>query len=74
MPPHLRILVALALTVAAARSATAFQFPVVDQTLSNGLRVIVHEDHSAPAVSSYIFFRAGSRNEKYGQTGIAHLF
>ena len=74
MPPHLRILVALTLTVMTARLAGAFQFPVVDQTLPNGLRVIVHEDHSAPAISSYVFFRAGSRNEHYGQTGIAHLF
>jgi predicted Zn-dependent peptidase len=74
VPPHLRIFVALTLTLATARLTSAFQFPVVDRTLPNGLRVIVHEDHSAPAVSSYIFFRAGSRNEKYGQTGIAHLF
>jgi predicted Zn-dependent peptidase len=28
----------------------------------------------APVVSSYVFFRSGSRNEHYGQTGIAHLF
>ena len=34
----------------------------------------MHPDHSAPVVSSYIFFRSGSRNEQYGQTGIAHLF
>jgi predicted Zn-dependent peptidase len=36
--------------------------------------VLVHPDHSAPVVSSYIFFRTGSRNEEYGTTGIAHLF
>jgi zinc protease len=74
VPRLLRILLALLLAVAGARQASAFEFPVVDQTLANGLRVIVHEDHSAPAVSSYVFFRTGSRNEHCGQTGIAHLF
>jgi predicted Zn-dependent peptidase len=69
-----RLLLLLLLSVAAARPAAAFEFPVVDQTLPNGLRVIIHEDHSAPVVSSYVFFRTGSRNEHYGQTGIAHLF
>jgi predicted Zn-dependent peptidase len=47
---------------------------VVAETLANGLRVLVHEDHSAPVVSSYIFYRSGSRNETRGETGIAHLF
>jgi len=63
----------LALT-ALAPTAHAVTLPVVTKDLPNGLRVLVHEDHSAPVVSSYIFFRAGSRNEKRGQTGIAHLF
>jgi predicted Zn-dependent peptidase len=50
------------------------ELPVVERTLGNGLRVLLHEDHSAPVISSYIFFRSGSRNEIRGQTGIAHLF
>ena len=54
--------------------AHALSLPVVTRTLSNGLLVLVHEDHSAPVVSSYVFYRSGSRNEHYGQTGIAHLF
>ncbi len=56
------------------RGVLAIELPVVAETLPNGLRVLLHEDHSAPVVSSYIFYRSGSRNEHYGQTGIAHLF
>jgi predicted Zn-dependent peptidase len=52
----------------------AIELSVVERTLPNGLRVLLHEDHSAPVISSYIFFRSGSRNEQRGQTGIAHLF
>jgi predicted Zn-dependent peptidase len=58
----------------ASRGAVALELPVETHTLRNGLRVLVHPDHSAPVVSSYIFFRVGSRNERCGQTGIAHLF
>jgi predicted Zn-dependent peptidase len=57
-----------------AAPASAFTLPVESTTLGNGLRVLVHPDHSAPVVSSYIFFHTGSRNEHDGATGIAHLF
>jgi predicted Zn-dependent peptidase len=49
-------------------------FPVSEHTLANGLRVRLHEDHSVPTVTYYTFFRVGSRNERPGITGIAHLF
>jgi zinc protease len=72
VPRSLLLLVAaLAL---AARAALAVELPVAEETLPNGMRVLLHEDHSAPVISSYIFFRSGSRNERLGQTGIAHLF
>jgi len=54
--------------------AAAVTIPVTDYTLPNGLKLLVHPDHSAPVISSYVFFRAGSRNEHCGATGIAHLF
>src|SRR5215510_7098299 len=69
-----RFLAGLVALVLAAFPARALELPVVAETLANGLRVLVHEDHSAPVVSSYIFYRSGSRNETRGQTGIAHLF
>lgn len=42
--------------------------------LDNGLRLIVHEDHKAPIVAVNIWYHVGSKNEKQGKTGFAHLF
>lgn len=42
--------------------------------LTNGLRVIVHEDHKAPIVAVNVWYHVGSKNEKAGKTGFAHLF
>ena len=43
-------------------------------TLSNGLDVILHQDHSIPMVSVNVWYHVGSKNEKPGRTGFAHLF
>lgn len=43
-------------------------------TLDNGLQVIVHEDHAVPIVSVNVWYKVGSRDEKPGRTGFAHLF
>jgi len=43
-------------------------------TLSNGMKVIVQEDHGIPNVAMYFFYRIGSRNERPGTTGISHFF
>jgi zinc protease len=42
--------------------------------LANGLRVLLCEDHSAPVVAYHTWYRVGSRHEKVGKTGLAHLF
>jgi zinc protease len=42
--------------------------------LGNGLRILVLEDHAAPVVCLQTWFGVGSRHEKLGKTGIAHLF
>jgi len=42
--------------------------------LDNGLTLIVHEDHKAPIVAVNIWYHVGSKNEKKGKTGFAHLF
>jgi zinc protease len=42
--------------------------------LKNGLRVIMVEDHSAPVIAISITYNVGSRNERQGRTGFAHLF
>ena len=43
-------------------------------TLSNGLDVILHEDHSIPLASVNVWYHVGSKNEVPGRTGFAHLF
>jgi predicted Zn-dependent peptidase len=45
-----------------------------DSHLANGLRVILVEDHSAPVIALHITYDVGSRNERLGRTGFAHLF
>ncbi len=42
--------------------------------LENGMTLIVHEDHKAPIVAVNIWYHVGSKNEKPGRTGFAHLF
>jgi predicted Zn-dependent peptidase len=42
--------------------------------LANGLRVITVEDHNAPVIAVNVTYNVGSRNEKPGRTGFAHLF
>ena len=42
--------------------------------LSNGLTLIVHEDHKAPIVAVNVWYHVGSKNERPGKTGFAHLF
>ncbi len=43
-------------------------------TLENGLRVITHEDHSAPVINLQVWYHVGSKDERQGRTGFAHLF
>ena len=43
-------------------------------TLSNGLDVILHEDHSIPLAAVNVWYHVGSKNEVPGRTGFAHLF
>lgn len=45
---------------------------VTRHQLSNGLTVLLKEQHSAPVVSWWVLYRVGSRNERTGQTGISH--
>src|SRR3954471_8244293 len=63
--------VVVALGVAAAPLGK-IQF--TDTKLKNGLRVIVSEDHAAPVFSIVVNYNVGSRDERKGRTGFAHLF
>jgi len=42
--------------------------------LSNGLKVLLHEDHSAPVINLQVWYHVGSKDERPGRTGFAHLF
>ena len=58
----------------AAKSTRSFDIAFKEFRLSNGLRVILAEDHSAPTYSICVTYNVGSRNERPGRTGFAHLF
>jgi len=48
--------------------------PIEEFTLANGLRVVLSPDRAIPVVSIAVYYDVGSRNEKEGRTGFAHLF
>ena len=72
---RLRILMAMvsvfAISIAQAQTH-AIQFE--KYTLPNGLKVILHEDHSAPVVAVTTLYHVGSKNEDTARTGFAHFF
>lgn len=47
---------------------------IEEYTLSNGLRVVLNPDKAVPVVSIAVYYNVGSRNERDGRTGFAHLF
>ncbi|HOJ19461.1 MAG: insulinase family protein [Ignavibacteriales bacterium] len=57
-----------------AQSAKDIDIPYTKFVLKNGLTLLVHEDHKAPIVAVNIWYHVGSKNEKPGRTGFAHLF
>ncbi|MBM0236746.1 insulinase family protein [Micromonospora sp. ATA32] len=53
---------------------SGYPWPIETTRLDNGLRVVVSEDRTAPAVAVNLWYDVGSRHEPDGQTGFAHLF
>ena len=70
----LLLFLALATSALAQTKATEIEIPYERFVLDNGLTVIVHEDHKAPIVAINTWYHVGSKNEKLGKTGFAHLF
>jgi zinc protease len=67
----------IALLSAGALHAADIAIPDIPYTkfvLKNGLTVLVHEDHKTPVVAINTWYHVGSKNEKAGKTGFAHLF
>lgn len=61
-------------SLSAGASAADVSIDYTEFTLDNGLRLIVHEDRKAPIVAVNVWYHVGSKNEKPGKTGFAHLF
>src|SRR5262249_43903807 len=60
-------------SIAAAQQITPPKLPFEKYTLSNGLTVVLHEEHSTPIVAVNLWDHLGSKNEEVGRTGFAHL-
>jgi zinc protease len=58
----------------AAKLPKSFDVTFKEFKLNNGLRIILAEDHSAPTYSICVTYNVGSRDERPGRTGFAHLF
>lgn len=73
-PSFLVFLLAVMLALCAAPRAKAGIADAVKYAkLANGLQVIVLENHKAPVATFNVFYQVGSRNERFGKTGISHL-
>ena len=69
------LMIATTMTTGLAQTKTKeIDIPYEKFVLDNGLTVIVHEDHKAPIVAVNMWYHVGSKNEKPGKTGFAHLF
>jgi zinc protease len=64
----------LSLAAAPLAAQSPVDIPYQRFVLSNGLTVLVHEDHKAPIVAVNVWYHVGSKNERPGRTGFAHLF
>jgi zinc protease len=72
LPVALLLVAATTLTSSAAVRPPKLQYEMM--TLPNGLTVVLSEDHSTPIVHLQLWYHVGSKNEKKGRTGFAHLF
>src|SRR6185295_9877228 len=71
------VLCGVLLLVASLSFSAETRFPQIQftqLTLDNGLRVILAPDHNAPVLAISVAYDVGSRNERPGRTGFAHLF
>ena len=53
--------------------ALGMELAVEHHQLSNGLGVLLHEEHAVPVVTFQVFYRCGGKDEVVGATGISHL-
>src|ERR1700735_4644459 len=75
--PHMTgrtLLASLLLCAGAFAQSAGIEIPYRKFVLDNGLSGFVHEYHKAPIVAVNIWYHVGSKNERPGKTGFAHLF
>ncbi len=74
--PFLRALLLICVSSAAvaANHFAGVDIPYEKHVLDNGLTLVIHEDHKAPIVAVNIWYHVGSKDERPGRTGFAHLF
>jgi zinc protease len=66
--------IAVCILLTGSAYASDINITFTEYTLDNGLRVIVHQDRKAPIIAVNLWYHVGSKNEKTGKTGFAHLF
>ena len=70
----IRMMFIAALIVAASATNSIPQdLKVTETVLSNGLKVLLKEEHKSPVVTFQIWYRVGARNERLGKTGLSHV-
>ena len=72
--PIILLLLPLVAPAALQAQTDALDISYTKHVLGNGLTLLVHEDHKAPVVAVNVWYHVGSKNEKVGKTGFAHLF
>jgi len=68
------LLTALAALLLCVQAHAEVDIPYQKFVLPNGLTLVVHEDHKAPIVAVDVWYHVGSKDERPGRTGFAHLF
>ena len=61
-------------TLVKAASTNPVDIPYEKWELPNGLKVLIHEDHSDPIVHVHVTYHVGSNRETAGKSGFAHFF
>ena len=76
LPPLLALGIALTAPalMAVPLKVTPPEIKVREHQLANGLKVILHEDHSVPVANVQVWYHVGSKDERAGRSGFAHLF
>src|SRR5260370_2714017 len=62
------------LTLALCPQVRPPKIKITTAELPNGLRMVMHEDHSRPVINLQVWYHVGSKDEREGRTGFAHLF